>query len=199
MAVLTDSHTRVVFWLKILLPLLALAILATLFLFARQTPTDGSLPFSDVDVAELAREQRLTGAEYSGVTADGARIVVTAATARPIDGGSAVAEYLGAHLDLPSGVTVDISAQNGQLSPNDDALIMKGDVVVTTSTGYRVTSQEMRTALRRTEVLSEEPVTVDAPYGRIDAGAMALTSDAETGEYDMVFKGGVRLVYQPAN
>ncbi|MBL9052753.1 MAG: hypothetical protein JNN02_03385, partial [Tabrizicola sp.] len=46
----TDAHTRVVTWLKVLLPLAALAILSTLFLLADQINPDDALPFAEVDV-----------------------------------------------------------------------------------------------------------------------------------------------------
>ena len=39
MAIPDNLHSRMVFWLKILLPILALAILSTLFLFSRRIDT----------------------------------------------------------------------------------------------------------------------------------------------------------------
>ena len=43
-------HSRMVFWLKIAMPLLALAILSTLFLFARQVEFEGTLPYAQVEI-----------------------------------------------------------------------------------------------------------------------------------------------------
>jgi lipopolysaccharide export system protein LptC len=40
MSRLTDSRTRVVTWLKLVLPLVALGLLSTLFLLARTTDPD---------------------------------------------------------------------------------------------------------------------------------------------------------------
>ena len=55
-----DRHTQVVGWLKVALPLLALAVLATLFLLSDRIDPDAALPYAEVDVAERAREPRMT-------------------------------------------------------------------------------------------------------------------------------------------
>jgi len=76
------TYSRVVAWLKVIFPLSALALLSTLFLFARSIDPEQSIPFADVDVKELAREPRITAPEFSGMTADGAAITISAATAK---------------------------------------------------------------------------------------------------------------------
>ena len=63
MATAGDGHSRLVFWLKIVLPLIALAILSTLFLVSRNIGGDGTVPFSDVDLDALARDPQLTAPE----------------------------------------------------------------------------------------------------------------------------------------
>ena len=54
MAARDNVHSRVVFWLKIILPLLALAILSTLFLFSRRIDTDQALPYAEVSGSTVA-------------------------------------------------------------------------------------------------------------------------------------------------
>ncbi len=53
MATYDNTYSRVVAWLKILLPLLALAILSTLFLVARTIDPAQNIPYADVDIDEL--------------------------------------------------------------------------------------------------------------------------------------------------
>lgn len=77
MAAFDNSYSRIIFWLKIALPLLALAVLSTLFLFSPRVDIDGALPYSEVDVEQLAREQRLTQPEYTSVMATAARCAST--------------------------------------------------------------------------------------------------------------------------
>ncbi len=67
---------------KLVLPLLALAVLSTLFLFAdRSGPPP--LPYSEAEIDALAREMRLGAPRYAAVTGDGAALVVSAAEVRP--------------------------------------------------------------------------------------------------------------------
>ena len=51
-----NVHSRVVGWLKILLPLAALALLSTLFLFSRGSDPTANLPFSETELNEIARQ-----------------------------------------------------------------------------------------------------------------------------------------------
>lgn len=66
-----DRHSRVVSWLKVLFPLIALALLSTLFLLSRAIEPQAVIPFADKEVQERLRDQQITGPFYSGTTADG--------------------------------------------------------------------------------------------------------------------------------
>lgn len=79
-------------------------------------------------------------------------------------------------------------------------LVLSGEVTVTTSSGYRLTTAEMAAKLDRTGLESRSPVVAQGPAGEITADGMVLSQDTRTpGEYVLVFKGGVRLVYQPGS
>jgi lipopolysaccharide export system protein LptC len=195
-----NIHSRVVFWLKIILPLVALALLSTLFLLSRRIDTDAALPYAEVDVEDLARNQRLTAPEYAGVTEDGAAVTVQAAVARPgTEGGAAAADTIAARYEAPDGMVITLAADEGSLNDAAGRLVLAGAVEIATSTGYHVTATRLDSALDRTELHSEGAVRVVAPYGTIDAGQMDIRhQDAEVPGYVMVFTGGVKLVYQPA-
>ena len=55
-----DRHTRLVGWLKVALPLTALAILSTLFLVARRIDPEAALPYAEVDVRFSERPEGST-------------------------------------------------------------------------------------------------------------------------------------------
>lgn len=195
-----NIHSQVVFWLKIVLPLLALVILSTLFLFSRRIDTDAALPYAEVDVEDLAQNQRLTAPEYSGVTTDGAAVSVRADAARPAsDGQPATAEGVNAIFDTPGGLRIALDAGQGRLDDAAGRLILAGGVEIVTSSGYRVTAARLDSALDRTELHSDGAVRAEAPFGVIDAGGLLIRAgDARPAGYLMVFSGGVKLVYQPA-
>jgi lipopolysaccharide export system protein LptC len=202
MAISDNIHSRVVFWLKIVLPLMALVILSTLFLFSRRIDIEASLPYSEVDVKELAREQRLTRPEYSTVTSDGSALRISAAIAYPQTGSnsSATADSLVARYDTKGGLRLDLEATTGRVDEAAGNMTLRDGVRINTSTGYEMTTSGLDAALDRTRLISEGAVTATGPLGRLDAGQMEIRqTDAEIGDYVLIFKQGVKLVYDPAN
>jgi lipopolysaccharide export system protein LptC len=195
----TDVHSRLVSWMKIALPLAALAILSTLFLFSRKIDPSDAIPYAEVDIEERLREPRMTDATYSGVTEDGSAINLRAAAAVPEADGNARATGLSATLDAPDGSNTTFAAATGQLDNVSGMIALTGGVKVATSTGYHIRSGEVRIALDRTSVLAPGLINADGPPGKLTADRMTLTSaDPKTGKYQLVFTGNVKLIYQPA-
>jgi lipopolysaccharide export system protein LptC len=199
MSRLTDSRTRVVTWLKVLLPLVALGLLSTLFLLARTTDPDRAIRYSDVDVTELSRDQRVSGPAYSGLTRDGASISITAAAVNPRPGQPATldAATVAGRIELPAGAAADMTAPAAEIDTGGDAALFLGGVTVLASDGHRLDTETLRAALGATDVLAENAVRIVGPTGTLDAGGMRITQD-DAGGYVAVFNGGVRLVYDPA-
>lgn len=203
MARYDNAHSRLVAWLKILLPLAALAILSTIFLFSRTIDPSRAIPFSKVDVRALAREPRITAPDYSGMTSDGTAISATAASARPDPSqpGKATAHLVHATLTTRSGGVAHITAQDGKIDNTAGRMVLTGHVTLVTSDGYTVTSPRMVTQLHETDIVGDGPVDATGPLGHLTAGHMHLTrpqapNEASAG-YVLVFKGGVKLIYHP--
>jgi lipopolysaccharide export system protein LptC len=193
-----DLHSRVVAWAKILLPLAAIGLLSTLFLFARVIDPEDAIPYATVDVAERIREPRMTAPTYSGVTSDGAALSVQAAEARPGSAnGAATAQALTARLETPDGAQTNLAAAAGALDDAAGVLSLMGDVRMTTSTGYTIESQAMTARLDRTGLTSPGDIRATAPMGTITATGMSLEQSQTPGNYVLVFKGRVRLIYTP--
>ena len=126
MATFDNIHSRLVYWLKILLPLAALAILSTLFLVSRRIDTDGALPYAKVDVKELASDQRLTQPQYTGVTSDGAAFSLRAGIARPIGEAGGEAEDIAATFEMQGGLVVGLGADTAQVDTAKGVVTMTG-------------------------------------------------------------------------
>lgn len=194
-----DAHTRVVGWLKVALPLIALALLSTLFLLADRIDPEDALPYAEVDVEGLAREPRMTAPTYAGTTEDGAALTLTADEARPAAEG-AQAEAQGLQLDLltPDGARTNLRAATAVMDDTARELVLSGGVTIVTSTGYRLETAELAAKLDRSGLESRAPVTATGPAGDISAAQVTLRQDNQTpGAYLLVFNGGVRLVYRP--
>ena len=199
MATPLHIHSRLVLWLKILLPILALAVLATLFLFARRIDIDGALPYARVELDKLAADPRLTAPEYSGVTSDGAAVKVAATTARPgKDATSPItAQDVVALYQAASGGKVTIRSKGGTFDSAAALLTLTGDVVVTTADGYQISSDQMLSSLAQSLITADGKVTATAPFGQIDAGAMRLSGPPDA--HLLIFNKGVKLIYKPRN
>jgi lipopolysaccharide export system protein LptC len=194
-----DRHSRLVGWLKVALPLAALAILSSLFLLADRIDPDAALPFAEVDVETLAREPRMTAPSYAGTTADGASLTLSAEEARPATA-DAPARAQGLRLDLatPDGGTTELRAAEVRLDLAQGQVVLSGGVTVTTGTGYRLETEEVTGSLDRSRLVSRGAVTATGPVGELQAGGMELGQDNRTpGAYVLVFNRGVRLVYRP--
>jgi lipopolysaccharide export system protein LptC len=197
-----NFHSRLVFWLKILLPLTALGILSTLFMVSRGVDPEDAIPYADVDIADRVREPRLTDAVFAGMTADGAALTIKAGEARPGVSGSDNAGFardLNGLLETPDGARTDLTARTAQLDQVARLMVLSGGVVLTNSAGYRVETPGVRISLDQTGIDSDGAITAMGPVGQITAASMHLgPAQAEGPGYLLVFKGDVRLLYQPA-
>jgi len=197
-----DAYSRLVAWLKIILPLVALAILSTLFLLARTIDPSQSIPYADYDTQKLAQEQRIGKPNYAGMTKDGSSIVITAESATPesstYDQVSLVAPT--AKMETANGLQYQMMAAAGSVNNASHVAKLSGDVSFSTSDGYIARTQSISTNLVTTEVQTDGSITADGPLGHLEAGQMVLTRDptAKSGAgYVLVFKDGVKLVYEP--
>ena len=196
-----NLYSRLVAWLKVLLPLAAIGIVAALFLLARTIDPDAALTDAGLDVREMAREVRVGRPDYRGMTDDGTEIRVTAESARPDPDhpGRLTAEAVDAVLEDAAGGRTYIRGAAGDLDREADRLVLTGNASVETSDGLRVESEEIISALSRTEVRSDVPTRASGPMGEITGNSMVLTRDPARGEgHVVVFNGDVKLVYRPS-
>lgn len=194
-------YARLVSWLRIVLPLAALALLSTLFLFSRTIDPNVAIPFSQIDLRERAREQQATKPYSTGVSERGDVLTFASDTARPDaeTDGQFIAQNLTGTVQLPSGTIITFNARDGRVTDATDTARLIGDVVIITSDGYRLTTDAMTTAMRHVEAETDGAVFGIGPPGEITAGKMVLTANPETKGTHMVFTGGVKLIYLPQN
>lgn len=196
-----DRHSRLVGWLKVILPLAALAMLSTLFLVADRIDPSDAIPYAEVDVDDLVRDPRMTAPTYAGTTEDGAALTVTAATARPASGTEeATADAVLATLVMPGGGSADLTAAAALLDSAAGMLTLSGGVRIAATSGYTVETEALSVRLDRSGVTGDSAVTAIGPAGRIEAAGFSIarqeTADGSAA-YLLVFSGRVRMIYQP--
>jgi lipopolysaccharide export system protein LptC len=199
MAVPDNTYSRVVFWAKLVLPLLAVVFLATLFLFARTIDPAQNLPFTEgVDVEALSREQRIGAPTFTGVTEGGAAFRLSAARARPdlTRPGRVTGEELRAAIDLPDGETVDVAAATAVLENDARRAELAGGVQVDSGTGYRLLAEDLTMEMEDMRLSTPNPVELTGPGLQLTAGAFDMTGDGtEADPHVLVFKDKVKLIY----
>jgi lipopolysaccharide export system protein LptC len=188
--------------LKIALPLLALAILSTLFLVARGVDPAQDLPYANVEVDELVREERIGRPSFSAVTSEGASIALSAEQAAPDPDkdGQVNGREVRATIDLPSGEAIWIEAEALELDQDADHARLLRDVRVSTDSGYELESGSLEIALDDARLMSDVRTTVRAAIGAVSADRFELSRpDPDTGNYLLVFNGNVQMVYDPGS
>ena len=193
-----DRYSRMVAFLKVLLPLAALGLLSTLFLISRSVNTEATIPFAAHEIEERMRGQQITAPFFSSTTAQGDEITVTAGVARP--GGPAtpaVATDLVAVIRMADGGRLTLSSDSGAVQLDKDIASFIGNVEITSAAGLLVTTDLLNATLSGISADSPGPVQATGPIGSLNAGSMQLQTKTEGGALHMLFNNGVKLVYDP--
>jgi len=195
-----NNYSRFVAYTKVILPIIALGILSTLFLFSRTIDPSQSIPFADVDISELAREQGIGAPYYAGVTEDGSAISITAKSARPSAGNPKIisATFMSTIIEDTEGGRLDMTSAQGQIDTDQQVVTLAGGVEIRTSTGYSIDTSGITAALDETSLISDGRITATGPLGSLNAGQMELIAQNKPDQaHLLVFKGGVKLIYDP--
>lgn len=195
-----DRYSRTVAYLKVLLPLTALALLSTLFLISRGIDTEAVIPFAQKDIEERMRGQQLTAPFFSGTTSGGDEIMVTASTARPggSSGSGAMASDLEAEIRIAGGGQMTLASDSGTIHPGQDLALFTGNVVLTSADGLVVETEMLETSLSAVRAESPGPVRATGPLGVLTAGQMLVRAESEGAPVQLLFKNRVKLVYDPS-
>lgn len=192
-------YSRVVAVLKVGLPLIALALLAGLFLSPREEAGEGVV-FSPGDVEAFGEGLRISNPTFTGTTRADERFHFTAdlvvPDAAPPERAS-ITRPAGT-IELEGGPVVTVEAERGDLHLPSQRLDLVGDVRIETSDGYRLLTEKATLDLRTGAFVAGDAVEGTGPLGTITSQSLHVAPAAETGEARRFsFSGGVRLVYDP--
>lgn len=189
-------YSQVIAWLKILLPLAALALLSTMFLLSRPREPLQNAPFADA-IGSGTADEKVTAPYYAGTTERGDMLTMTARTARPQDGGSIVADKLEARMQLSDGSEIRLDAAEALLRDREHQAHLSGGVRIESSQGYVLTTEGLVSRLDKVAAESTGPVQGVGPLGNFEAGHLQILPADGDGAVQLLFSGGVKLVYQP--
>jgi len=193
-------HSRIVGILKVGLPLVALGMLASLFLVQTDDRFGGDLVFSQGDIASLGEGLRITNPTFTGTTRGEDSFRFTAAQIVPDAAPPERARITGlsGEVALHDGPVVGLEAETGDLHIPTQRLDVAGNVRLRTSDGYRINAEQATLDLRAGSIVAGNTVETTGPLGRIDSGSLTVQPAAASGEARRFsFANGVRLIYEP--
>ena len=191
-------HSRIVRWMKIALPVVALVLIGAIFLVGRERAAVFDTD-SAARLAAMGTGMRLDNPRFSGVSEEGDPFVVTADWALP-DG--AMPNRI--DLEKPVGElqmgdqTVTVTAATGQLFREDEKLRLEGHVVVETSDGYRVSTPSVEVDLDARTAEAPGRIHAEGPHGGIEADRARVVEGEGKDDATIRFEGNVRVTWQPA-
>ncbi|KIC47480.1 MAG: LPS export ABC transporter periplasmic protein LptC [Ruegeria sp.] len=193
-----DRYSQMVQFFKVLLPLAAIFLLATVFLLSRSIETNGTGPFSDDAIDQRMSDQVVTLPDYKGVTRKGEEVRIEARQARQGQpGDDPTASEIHGQYDLSNGREITMVSNEGTIRPDKGTATFVGDVVITTADGIQVTTDLLNTSLD--EIRGNTPGQVDGtgPIGDFTAGRMTFGTEKKDGPVHILFTDGVKLIYEP--
>ncbi|MFA8441729.1 hypothetical protein [Yoonia sp.] len=192
-----NLYSQVVGWAKIVLPLCAIGLLSTLFLLARSTTEPNEIVLEQVEA--IAREQRLSAPEFSGLTDEGAVIVISASTARPdtTRPDTISIDDVRLRMDNADGSNIEVTATLGEIDGRAGIASLLGLARLVTSSGYEMETNGLIAELDTGLVTTDGLLEIHAPFGQLTAGKVTFQMASEGISQEMLFTDGVRLLYTP--
>lgn len=195
------TYSRMIAWLKILLPLAALVLLSTLFLFARPSNPIATLPFAQVEIEEKLRSQGITEPYFAGQTTAGDLIALRAGSARPNPEALHLVNSDDVSVDItfPDGGIARFTSKSAVVNTDRQTADLAGDVEINSSTGFDLHTQQLSLNLLQGRARSDVIVHGSGPFGEFEAGSMVYSGGSEGQNGQFRFDNGVKLIYMPGS
>lgn len=194
-----NRYSQFVLAAKIVLPLLALGLLSSLFLLSGVQDGEQTIPFSDIELEEIVEGQRILRPRYQTVLDSGALARFTAESARPDIGNPDrfMASEITGRILQNDGLQVDIRGAEGVMDNASRTVRIEGGLRLSRTDGYTLSTEGAEVRLDGQWGETTSDVIVLGPGLTLSAGRARMQPDAATGNREVVFKDGVKLVYTP--
>ena len=156
-----------------------------------------SLPYTEHNIAEIVREQRITRPYFTGIASNGTEIALSAAYASPQIENAHILEItdLSVVLRSTSDRMVQVTAGRGALDSATQTAQISTNVHIAALPDFWVTTQALDMNLNQGVVSAKGGFQGVTSLGAITAGEMHLQMTAD--DQQIVFLNDVRLVYSP--
>ncbi|MEL6582473.1 MAG: hypothetical protein AAFQ36_01455 [Pseudomonadota bacterium] len=198
------GYSRIVRFLRISLPLLAILLMSTIFLVGNDPEMDEfSEVFADIAEGELMR-QGVEGPRFSGLNREGEPFVIRALSAEAIsqDGHNFQIDGLSVEADTAGGLSGEMSAPSGVYDLRSETLTADGGVSALRSDGVVFSAEHAVFAFHTGKGLFSGGVVASWADGSLKASWMEIDTVEVAGSDRLkevvTFGGGVHLVLRPS-
>lgn len=204
MAARLDTYSKGVKLAKLLFPVIAIALLISIFALSNDDPIRTGNILTDAEMRDLASGQKITGPRFSGLTDRGDAFTLEALEALPDAPAPSRIDLVkpSVNVDTTRGIGFQATATSGSIDFESQSAQLEGGVEFVTTNGYTAQSDKIRMDLRNGRAISPGQVRAEGPIGSISAGAMeaqqSTNIDAKNTQGIITFSGGVQLIYLPS-
>ena len=185
-------HSRRVRRLRVGLPAVVAAGLVVYALSTWLNPLNALARLPNIKLNVSGTKITMELPKIAGFTRDGRSYELTAsAAAQDLKRPQFIElKEIRAKVELQDGTMVTVAGSTGLYDTKTEVITLTNDVLVTASSGTEVRLREARLDARKGHILSDKPVEVLLPNGRIDARQLEVTDAGDV----IQFGGGVTMV-----
>lgn len=184
-------YSRYVRLLRLVLPLIAIGIIALIMTWPRIEDTMEPIKKEAVVPLTVGKNEVISPRfESRDEKQQPYRITADIAVQSPTDQDIVFLEKPAADITLNSGAWLAVKADKGAYRQHDERLLLEGTVEIFHDAGYRLLTEKMLVNLQTGKVFSETPVRASGPAGTLNAVAM----EGNNTDGLLIFKGPVKLV-----
>ena len=182
--------------LRLILPVVALAMIAIVFTWNTRAPENLSPPLDNAATPKMAGKNELLNPRFENTDEQGQNYSLSATRAVQDEHNDKIIllEEPKGDLKLQEGGWVSIQSIDGAFEQADQKLLLRGDVRLFRDGGYELSTSELHINMKSNEAVSETPIKAQGPEGTLEASG--LRGNSSTGS--LVFNGPVKLVLYTA-
>ena len=192
-------HSRFVRFWRRAIPVTLILIVGTVVGLAYFKPLHMlKLPIDPSRLVLSGTKITMEAPRLGGFTRDGRPYDLTARAAAQDLTNPGVLELsdLHARVQMQDKSTVEMNAATGRYDTTADMLMLKTDIVLTSSTGYAAKLSEAAVDIKKNTIVSDKPVEVKLNNGTVNANSLEVSDNGELIHFDNGVE--MNLVPQPA-
>lgn len=199
MASARNSYSRMVAWFKILLPLIALGVLSTVFLFNSEDSFEVGFTFSRADIETLEKGSFIKNPQINGITKKGEPFHLLADEIRPLDTDNSlvVITNLDVEFQFSADTWAKVTSASALMDVNAQTVWFETGGQLETSDGNVAVVNTMHLLMASGE-LQGSGIVADGPLGQVSAENFRIES-SEGENRVLWFENNVRMRYDLQN